>query len=199
MSYPDSVKLYGLVVAGPTTSCANVVERSWFTISSTDEVKAMIEAGVECKEVDGNRERETALASITECATQVYKNHSVETAIANKPTVVNDDFITQTVYGFLDFTTTIGNTVMVFSPQSAPGDSEKAKKSSDSVIQTKPSETKEKVAPAIQPSKTHKINSEDETKKQTKGTKVVVNSVIEQNVINSTEDNGLQPLKNQVR
>lgn len=30
--------------------------------------------------------------------------------------------ITQTVYGFLDFTTTIGNTVMVFSPQSsAPG------------------------------------------------------------------------------
>ncbi|XP_017466542.1 PREDICTED: uncharacterized protein DDB_G0289357 [Rhagoletis zephyria] len=28
--------------------------------------------------------------------------------------------ITQTVYGFLDFTTTIGNTVMVFSPQSAP-------------------------------------------------------------------------------
>ena len=31
-----------------------------------------------------------------------------------------DNFLTQTVYGFLDFTTTIGNTVMVFSPQSAP-------------------------------------------------------------------------------
>ncbi|CAH2063003.1 unnamed protein product, partial [Iphiclides podalirius] len=30
------------------------------------------------------------------------------------------NFITQTVYGFLDFTTTIGNTVMVFSPHSAP-------------------------------------------------------------------------------
>lgn len=30
------------------------------------------------------------------------------------------NFLTQTVYGFLDFTTTIGNTVMVFSPQSAP-------------------------------------------------------------------------------
>ncbi|XP_030557694.1 uncharacterized protein LOC115760485 isoform X2 [Drosophila novamexicana] len=28
--------------------------------------------------------------------------------------------LTQTVYGFLDFTTTIGNTVMVFSPQSSP-------------------------------------------------------------------------------
>lgn len=31
------------------------------------------------------------------------------------------DRVTQTVYGFLDFTTTIGNTVMVFSPQSAAG------------------------------------------------------------------------------
>ena len=29
------------------------------------------------------------------------------------------ELLTQTVYGFLDFTTTIGNTVMVFSPQSA--------------------------------------------------------------------------------
>lgn len=29
------------------------------------------------------------------------------------------NYVTQTVYGFLDFTTTIGNTVMVFSPQSA--------------------------------------------------------------------------------
>lgn len=39
-----------------------------------------------------------------------------------KPTAVQPqaaDLITQTVYGFLDFTTTIGNTVMVFSPQSA--------------------------------------------------------------------------------
>lgn len=33
-----------------------------------------------------------------------------------------NNFITQTVYGFLDFTTTIGHTVMIFSPQSAaPG------------------------------------------------------------------------------
>lgn len=29
------------------------------------------------------------------------------------------NLLTQTVYGFLDFTTTIGNTVMIFSPQSA--------------------------------------------------------------------------------
>lgn len=58
--------------------------------------------------------------TVTECATQVYKSHSVETAVVVKPALENDDFITQTVYGFLDFTTTIGNTVMVFSPQSAP-------------------------------------------------------------------------------
>lgn len=76
---------------------------------------------------------------------------------------------------------------------------EKEKKSSVSIIQTKPSETKEKVVPAIQPSKTYKTNSEEETKKQIKGTKVVVNSVIEQNVINSSEDNGLKTVKNQVR
>lgn len=76
---------------------------------------------------------------------------------------------------------------------------EKEKKSSVSIIQTKPSEMKEKVAPAIQPSKTYKTNSEEETKKQVKGTKVVVNSVIEQNVINSSEDNGLRTAKNQVR
>lgn len=36
------------------------------------------------------------------------------------PTKAVPDLVTQTVYGFLDFTTTIGNTVMVFSPQSAP-------------------------------------------------------------------------------
>ena len=42
---------------------------------------------------------------------------SPETAIAPAPA---NDFITQTVYGFLDFTTTIANTVMVFSPESAP-------------------------------------------------------------------------------
>lgn len=38
-----------------------------------------------------------------------------------KPTKAHqpNNLLTQTVYGFLDFTTTIGNTVMVFSPQSA--------------------------------------------------------------------------------
>ncbi|XP_076636870.1 uncharacterized protein LOC143349470 isoform X2 [Colletes latitarsis] len=138
-----------------------------------------------------------SLIYVTECTGQVYKSRPIETAAVKKPAVINDDFITQTVYGFLDFTTTIGNTVMVFSPQSAPSDGEKGKKSSGSIIQTKPSETKEKAALDIQPSKTHKTNTGEETKKQVKGSKVVVNSVIEQNIINSSDDNGLRSPKSQ--
>lgn len=41
-------------------------------------------------------------------------------AAVEHATQVRSNLVTQTVYGFLDFTTTIGNTVMVFSPQSAP-------------------------------------------------------------------------------
>lgn len=33
----------------------------------------------------------------------------------------NPNLVTQTVYGFLDFVTTIGNTVMVFTPQTKQG------------------------------------------------------------------------------
>lgn len=46
----------------------------------------------------------------------------VAAVVAVQPTQVAQPvaMLTQTVYGFLDFTTTIGNTVMVFSPQSAP-------------------------------------------------------------------------------
>lgn len=49
--------------------------------------------------------------------------------------------ITQTVYGFLDFTTTIGNTVMVFSPQSSPQFELTINKTTPkpmSIIETKP-------------------------------------------------------------
>jgi hypothetical protein len=51
----------------------------------------------------------------------VYQNPNETPKEVVVPTVVqqNHNYITQTVYGFLDFTTTIGNTVMVFSPQSA--------------------------------------------------------------------------------
>lgn len=51
---------------------------------------------------------------------QVYKSFPENAAAAIEPAATSNEFVTQTVYGFLDFTTTIGNTVMVFSPQSAP-------------------------------------------------------------------------------
>lgn len=57
-------------------------------------------------------------------AAQIYAGP--ETAVSpapEKPVPALIQFSTQTVYGFLDFTTTIGNTVMVFSPQSAPAGS----------------------------------------------------------------------------
>lgn len=53
--------------------------------------------------------------------------------------------------------------------------------------------------PNIQPSKTYKANSEEETKIQAKGTKVIVNSVIEKDVVNSVDDNGLRSPKSQVK
>ncbi|XP_044749451.1 uncharacterized protein LOC123310122 isoform X2 [Coccinella septempunctata] len=37
----------------------------------------------------------------------------------SEPSQATNNLVTQTVYGFLDFTTTIGNTVMIFSPQSS--------------------------------------------------------------------------------
>lgn len=54
----------------------------------------------------------------------VYVNPNAVPSVVQsvQPTKVALDtgnYVTQTVYGFLDFTTTIGNTVMVFSPQSA--------------------------------------------------------------------------------
>lgn len=60
------------------------------------------------------------LRAVAVSAAQVYKSYSEDAAAAIEIAPTNNDFVTQTVYGFLDFTTTIGNTVMVFSPQSAP-------------------------------------------------------------------------------
>ena len=55
-------------------------------------------------------------------------------------------------------------------------------------IETKPAEVQKK-NPDIQPSKTHKSNSQPETKKNVdKGTKIVVNSVIEPNVVNGPDE-----------
>ncbi|XP_053667955.1 proteoglycan 4 [Anopheles marshallii] len=73
---------------------------------------------------------------------------------------VNPDYYTtQTVYGFLDFTTTIGNTVMIFSPQSAaPVVTEPPKTTAPPppVIETTPTTTTttEEVVREIKPSKT---------------------------------------------
>ncbi|XP_057331751.1 mucin-2 [Microplitis mediator] len=102
-------------------------------------------------------------------------NHVAE--VVEKPAEavepIKNDLITQTVYGFLDFTTTIGNTVMVFSPNSAPAEGEK--KTTSSPITTKPTTTK-KID--IQPSKIHKNNNNEESKKS-KNTKVIVNSSVQ--------------------
>ncbi|KAH8333260.1 hypothetical protein KR074_003708 [Drosophila pseudoananassae] len=54
------------------------------------------------------------------------------------------ELLTQTVYGFLDFTTTIGNTVMVFSPQSSPAFELKSNSTHEiiNIIETKPEDSK---------------------------------------------------------
>ncbi|XP_058460897.1 mucin-2 isoform X2 [Malaya genurostris] len=80
------------------------------------------------------------------------------------PTQINNPgyLVTQTVYGFLDFTTTIGNTVMIFSPQSsAPAVTEppKTTPAPPPVIETSPpptpsTTTAATLAEEIKPSKT---------------------------------------------
>lgn len=61
--------------------------------------------------------------------TELTFSQSIENVTSEKNDGNNNDAtppsVTQTVYGFLDFTTTIGNTVMVFSPQSAATTSSK--------------------------------------------------------------------------
>ncbi|CAK1551974.1 unnamed protein product [Leptosia nina] len=79
----------------------------------------------------------------------------VLTALCGVTTGNPANFLTQTVYGFLDFTTTIGNTVMVFSPHSAPAPEPVTEKAiQDNVIETKPPPTTSIQPEAIKPSKT---------------------------------------------
>ncbi|XP_055532107.1 mucin-2 isoform X2 [Wyeomyia smithii] len=80
------------------------------------------------------------------------------------PTQANNPgyLVTQTVYGFLDFTTTIGNTVMIFSPQSAAAAITEPPKTTPApppVIETSPPPTPSTtsavaLAEEIKPSKT---------------------------------------------
>lgn len=81
------------------------------------------------------------------------------------------------------------------------GDSGKKTASSKPPIHTKPAELQQqkKNVPDIQPSKTHKVETQDsETKKQIKGTKIVVNSVVEQNAVNPSENTASKMTKSQV-
>ncbi|CAH2237270.1 flocculation protein FLO11 isoform X2 [Pararge aegeria] len=75
-----------------------------------------------------------------------------------------NNFLTQTVYGFLDFTTTIGNTVMVFSPQSAPPPEppQTEKSVQENIIETKPPPINNVKPEAIKPTKT---SDKDKTNK----------------------------------
>ncbi|CAG2053507.1 unnamed protein product [Timema podura] len=110
----------------------------------------------------------------------VFTSHGAEYTPSGGPVYVNPDaaamqaaaamqrqneaveLLTQTVYGFLDFTTTIGNTVMVFSPQSAPPEGETKKPPQSSVIETRPTTQVSVVTspPEIKPSKTTGKGSE---------------------------------------
>lgn len=49
------------------------------------------------------------------------KQLQIQNIVKNNENKENPNQITQTVYGFLDFTTTVGNTVMVFTPQTKKG------------------------------------------------------------------------------
>uniref|UniRef100_A0A0A9WX01 Uncharacterized protein n=1 Tax=Lygus hesperus TaxID=30085 RepID=A0A0A9WX01_LYGHE len=56
-----------------------------------------------------------ALSASVSCNGPIYKTQVEVQSSTESP---SEELTTQTVYGFLDFTTTIGNTVMGFSPQS---------------------------------------------------------------------------------
>lgn len=80
------------------------------------------------------------------------------------------------------------------------GGIEKTITSSTPAIHTKPTTEPKKNVPDIQPSKIHKAEDQgSETKKQIKGTKIVVNSVIEQNMMNPSENAAPKATKSQVR
>lgn len=67
----------------------------------------------------------TLLLTIT--SSKTFADDALMAAALVHPTAIinpSNNYVTQNVYGFADFTTTIGNTVMIFSPHSvaaAPG------------------------------------------------------------------------------
>ncbi|XP_055379873.1 uncharacterized protein LOC129611001 [Condylostylus longicornis] len=84
-------------------------------------------------------------------------------------------YVTQTVYGFLDFTTTIGNTVMVFSPQSSAPETTPAppsKPEKSVVIKTESSIPNQNHVPEIKPSKTITVVTQENKPKHVVSTVV---------------------------
>ncbi|KAF5270885.1 hypothetical protein FQR65_LT05402 [Abscondita terminalis] len=104
----------------------------------------------------------------TGSGTQIFISLLAATTPFVQPSSAQGPFVTQTVYGFLDFTTTIGNTVMVFSPQSAAPEVEKATEPTvNAVIDTQPSTAAPTQPPlTIKPSKTQ-VKSENKASEQT--------------------------------
>ncbi|XP_045487816.1 uncharacterized protein LOC111001722 isoform X1 [Pieris rapae] len=105
---------------------------------------------------------------------RVFLLLAVSAALCGVSSANPANFLTQTVYGFLDFTTTIGNTVMVFSPNSAPSPEPVTEKSvHENVIETKPPPITSIKPEAIKPSKT---TSKEKTNKAP--TPIVASSAI---------------------
>ncbi|CRL04972.1 CLUMA_CG017999, isoform A, partial [Clunio marinus] len=72
--------------------------------------------------------------------TRADDSEALKEAAIVQPTAIVNPFVTQNVYGFADFTTTIGNTVMIFSPSSIPAVPEPVKEetTTKAAIETKP-------------------------------------------------------------
>ncbi|KAK9497978.1 hypothetical protein O3M35_003869 [Rhynocoris fuscipes] len=84
----------------------------------------------------------------------VYKTSvNIEVSPSNN---ANGQLTTQTVYGFLDFTTTIANTVMVFTPQSQQAAEIKPSRPAEPVLKTNEPSSKKL---DIKPSKTIQVSS----------------------------------------
>lgn len=107
---------------------------------------------------------------------------SVAIIVHPTPTQEASNLITQTVYGFLDFTTTIGNTVMIFSPQSAAPEPPKSP-SIVPPIETKPILLEKTID--IKPSKTLIVKPINNNKLQSSVVHVVA-SKPDQNTINES-------------
>ncbi|KAL5286293.1 hypothetical protein ACFFRR_007746 [Megaselia abdita] len=92
---------------------------------------------------------------------------------ATAQSVFDDGLSTQTIYGFLDFTTTIGNTVMVFLPSSVPSTEPPPPPTTEKiVINTKPLEETTTFIQPSKPTQTQQANNAIVTEEKAKPKKV---------------------------